>query len=55
MWVDAADYSIRQFELVDANGVKRRVAISNVKSNPSLPASAFRFVAPKGARIVDGL
>ena len=54
VWVDAADYSIRQFEIVDANGLTRRVAISNVKSNVTIPASRFRFVAPKGVRVVDG-
>jgi len=54
VWIDAADYSIRQFEIVDANGLTRRVAISNVKSNVTLPASAFRFVAPKGVRVIEG-
>jgi outer membrane lipoprotein carrier protein len=54
VWIDAADYSIRQFEIVDANGLTRRVAISNVKSNVTIPASAFRFVAPKGVRVIDG-
>lgn len=53
VWVDAADYSIRQFELVDANGLTRRVAISNVKANLSIPSSSFRFTAPRGARVID--
>lgn len=53
VWVDAADYSIRQFEIVDANGLTRRVAISNVKANAAIPSSSFRFTAPKGARVID--
>jgi outer membrane lipoprotein carrier protein len=55
VWVDAADYSIRQFEVVDANGLTRRVTISNVKSDTSIGASAFRFAAPKGVRVIDGM
>ena len=54
VWVDAADYSIRQFEVVDANGLTRRVTISNVKPDVSIGASAFRFTAPKGVRVIDG-
>ena len=30
VWVDAADYSVRQFEVVDVNGLTRRVAITSV-------------------------
>lgn len=54
VWVDAADYSIRQFEVVDANGLTRRVTISNVKADASIGTSAFRFTAPKGVRVIDG-
>jgi outer membrane lipoprotein carrier protein len=54
LWVDAADYSIRQFEIVDVNGLTRRVAISNVKANPATSSSMFRYSPPRGTRVIDG-
>ena len=43
VWIDASDYTIRQFEIVDANGLQRLVTISNMKPNASIGASSFRF------------
>jgi outer membrane lipoprotein carrier protein len=54
VWIDAADYSVRQFEIVDVNGLTRRVTISNLKSNPAISSASFRFTPPKGARVIDG-
>ena len=53
VWIDDVDSSIRQFEVVSANGLTRKVVITKFTPNPSLDRSAFRFVAPKGAKIVD--
>ena len=55
LWIDASTSVIRQFEVVDANGLKRTVTITSIQTNPNLPASDFRFVPPKGARILDSL
>ena len=54
VWVDAADYSVRQFEVVDVNGLTRRVSITNVKPNAAIASSSFRFTPPRGARVIDG-
>ena len=54
LWIDAADYSVRQFEIVDVNGLTRRVSISNVKANPSIASSTFRYTPPRGTRVIDG-
>lgn len=54
VWIDAADYTIRQFEIVDANGLTRLVTISNVRPNVTIAASSFKFTPPKGARVIDG-
>ena len=54
VWVDAADYTIRQFELVDANGLTRVVTMSNVRPNVTIGAGEFRFTPPKNARVIDG-
>jgi outer membrane lipoprotein carrier protein len=53
VWIDDADSSIRQFDIETANGLKRHVVITSFTANPSLGPASFRFVVPKGAKIVD--
>jgi outer membrane lipoprotein carrier protein len=53
VWIDDNDSSIRQFDIETANGLKRHVVITSFTANPALSRSSFRFVVPKGARIVD--
>lgn len=53
VWIDTSDASVRKFETTDANGLKRVVEILSWKPNVAIPKSAFRFVPPAGARIVD--
>jgi len=53
IWVDAATDLIRQFEVVDANGVKRVVTITSIQPNASVSAPDFRFSPPKSVRILD--
>ncbi len=53
VWVDASDNSIRQFEVVDMNGLTRLVTINKIQTNATIPASEFRFTPPKNARILD--
>jgi outer membrane lipoprotein carrier protein len=53
VWIDDSDSSIRQFDLETANGLKRHVVITSFTANPDLSKSSFRFVVPKGAKIVD--
>lgn len=54
VWVDVSDNSIRQFEVVDANGLTRLVTITKVQANASIEKSEFKFTPPKNARILDG-
>lgn len=42
----------RQIELLDAFGQTTRIALSNMKSNPKIPAAQFTFTVPKGADLV---
>jgi outer membrane lipoprotein carrier protein len=51
--IDDTDSSIRQFDVESPNGLKRHVVITRFTANPSLAQSNFRFVVPKGAKIVD--
>jgi len=53
VWVDAQDNSIRQFEVVDANGLTRLVTITKLQANIDIGASEFRFTPPKNARVLD--
>ena len=53
VWIDDADSSIRQFDIETANGLKRHVVITSFTANPAISRASFRFVPPKGARIVD--
>ncbi len=53
VWVDAADNSVRQFEVTDLNGMTRLVTITKIQPNASIQASAFKFTPPKNARILD--
>jgi outer membrane lipoprotein carrier protein len=54
VWVDESDYTIRQFEIVDVNGLTRLVTISNVRPNAAVAASSFQFTPPKGTRVISG-
>jgi outer membrane lipoprotein carrier protein len=53
VWIDDSDSTIRQFDVETPNGIRRRVVIISFTANPVLPKSTFRFVVPKGAKIVD--
>ena len=53
VWVDAADNSVRQFEVTDLNGLTRLVTITKIQPNASIESSEFRFTPPKNARILD--
>lgn len=53
VWVSDSDGLIRQFEVVEQNGVTRRVRLTTLALNVPVEASAFRFDVPKGVRVVD--
>ena len=53
VWVDAQSSLIRQFEVTDANGLKRVVTITAIQPNASVAASEFRFTPSKTVRILD--
>jgi outer membrane lipoprotein carrier protein len=53
VWIDDDDATIRQFEVVEANGVQRRIRLTSFKTNVPVDASAFVFTPPKGVRVVE--
>ena len=53
VWIDPADGTLRQFEVVDANGLSRRVRLTNIRMNAATEASAFRFTPPAGVKVFE--
>jgi outer membrane lipoprotein carrier protein len=53
VWVDDHDGVVRQLETVEPSGVTRRVLMTKVVVNGSLPRGVFTFVAPSGVRVVE--
>jgi outer membrane lipoprotein carrier protein len=52
IWVDDDDALIRQFELLEATGVTRRVRITSLEPNVPIDRSVFSFTPPPGTRVV---
>jgi outer membrane lipoprotein carrier protein len=52
VWIDDADGYIRQFEVVQSNGVTRMVRLTSLRVNVATDDAAFRFAVPQGARVV---
>lgn len=53
VWIDDADGYIRQFEVTESTGLVRRIRLTKLNVNPTIPASEFLFVVPKGVRVVE--
>jgi outer membrane lipoprotein carrier protein len=53
VWIDDADGMIRQFEVTESTGLVRRIRLTKLNVNPTIPASEFRFTVPKGVRVVE--
>jgi outer membrane lipoprotein carrier protein len=53
VWIDDADATIRQFDVTETSGVRRKVRLLSFRANVPVDASAFTFAVPDGVRIVD--
>ena len=53
VWIDDADASIRQFEVMETSGVQRRIRLTSYKTNIPVDAKAFVFSVPAGVRVVE--
>jgi chaperone LolA len=53
VWVDRQDALVRRIEIGEASGAVRRIAFDRLRTNLSIPASAFTFRPPAGIRVVD--
>ena len=53
LWVDRANALVRRVEITEASGAVRRIGFDRIRTNVTIPASAFQFTPPAGIRIVD--
>ena len=53
VWVDRQDALVRRIEITEASGAVRRFSFDRLRVNVRVPASAFTFRPPPGARVVD--
>lgn len=53
VWIDLATGALLQFEAVEPNGLTRLVRITAFTPNAPVNEAAFRFVVPKGVKVVD--
>jgi outer membrane lipoprotein carrier protein len=53
LWIDDRDGVVRQLELTENSGVVRTLTFRTIQLNAKLPASAFKFDVPKGAKVYD--
>ncbi|MFA6168409.1 MAG: outer-membrane lipoprotein carrier protein LolA, partial [Gemmatimonadaceae bacterium] len=52
VWI-GADKLVRQIEVVEPGGLRRRMRFINMRLGVSLPKRAFVFDVPPGVRVVD--
>jgi len=53
VWVDDQDGLIRQFEVTESNGITRRIRLTTLSLNAAVDRDAFKFIVPKGVKVVD--
>lgn len=53
VWVEEGTGSLLQFTVIDQMGLERTVRITSQDINVPVPAGAFVFEVPEGARVVD--
>jgi outer membrane lipoprotein carrier protein len=53
LWIDDADGVVRQLELTENSGVVRTITFRTIQLNGKVPASAFKFEVPRGAKVFD--
>ena len=53
VWIDDASAQVREVAVTDAQGVTRTIRLVSFTKNAPVPDSAFRFVVPRGVKVVD--
>jgi len=55
LWLDEAEPRPLRLQVLDGQGVDRTITLTAWQAGAALPADAFRFVPPKGVRVVTSL
>jgi outer membrane lipoprotein carrier protein len=53
VYIDDADATIRQFEVTEPSGLRRKVRLTSFRTNVPVDAKAFVFTPPAGVRVVE--
>jgi outer membrane lipoprotein carrier protein len=53
VWIDAADYLVRRFQITEPSDAVVEFQLSNLAVNPTLGDDIFRFTPPAGATVID--
>jgi len=53
VWISDKDALIRQFEIVEPNGVTRQVRLTSLTLGAPVDRGAFAFAVPKGVKVVE--
>jgi outer membrane lipoprotein carrier protein len=53
VYIDDTDASVRQFEVTEQNGVRRKVRLTSLRMNAPVSAGVFNFTPPAGTRIIE--
>jgi outer membrane lipoprotein carrier protein len=51
VWIDAADYLVRRFEIHEETETIRTITLRNLRTGVALPDSLFRFTPPPGVEV----
>lgn len=54
LWIGDNDGLVRQLESTEPSGLVRKITVTRVRTNVTLPRSAFQFTPPPNVRIIDG-
>ena len=54
VWIDAADFTLRQVRVEEENGSVRTVTLTRVELGAKAPAGWFTFTPPPGAQVIGG-
>lgn len=53
LWLDTQSALVRRAEFIEASGLVRTLAFTNIRVGATLPRDAFVFVVPEGVRVID--
>lgn len=53
IYVDGSDFLVRKTQMMDALGNRNRIRFKDMKINPEIPDSLFKFEPPPGVKVIE--